>query len=79
MTNFSAKSIKELNKILSVHKYKKIFILSGKNSFILSGAKKILSTILNNKECCFFFMGMLCAHNILWFLNVNEPLLMIYA
>ena len=55
MTNFSAKSIKELNKILSVHKYKKIFILSGKNSFILSGAKKILSTILNNKECCFFF------------------------
>ena len=55
MTNFSAKSIKELNKILSVHKYKKIFILSGKNSFILSGAKKILSKVITDKECYFFF------------------------
>ena len=54
MTNFSSKSISELSQLLKPNKYKKIFILSGKNSFFLSGAKKILDKSANNKEFYFY-------------------------
>jgi len=54
MLNLS-EPINELKKILKPSKYKKIFILTGKNSFYLSGIDKILKKSLTNQECCFFF------------------------
>ena len=47
--------IKSLNKIASPNKYKKIFILTGKKSFFLSGAKKIIDKFLSNREYSFYF------------------------
>jgi len=55
MINFSNNVLNDLGKILLNNKNKKIFILSGKNSFKLSGAKKLLKNFLKDKDCYFFF------------------------
>ena len=54
MYNFES-VIKDLNKIASPNKYKKIFVLTGKKSFFLSGANKIIDKFLSNRECSFYF------------------------
>ena len=44
------------NKVIQIiqnKKNKKIFILSGKNSFKLSGAKELIKKFLKNKDCYF--------------------------
>ena len=41
-------SIEDVKKFLNDKKFEKIYILSGKKSFITSGAKDIFSNLLNN-------------------------------
>ena len=48
-------SILELNKFLLKKKYKKILIITGKNSFFKSGAARIIGKILELKKTKFFF------------------------
>ena len=48
-------SINDLNIFLKDKKFKKIFILCGKNSYSSSGAENLLSKELINKECKFYF------------------------
>jgi alcohol dehydrogenase class IV len=55
MINYSNNSLKDLSRILQNKKNKKIFILSGKNSFKLSGAKELIKNFLKNKDCYFYF------------------------
>ena len=55
MKLFSSKTIIEFKKILRPHKYKKVFIITGKNSFFLSGAKEITNKVITSQECNFFF------------------------
>jgi len=55
MISFSSKVINEINKIISPKKFNKIFIISGKTSFKLSGAKELLKKVLKKKEYLFFF------------------------
>ena len=45
----------DIKNFLNDKSYKKIFILSGNNSFALSGAKKYLLQILKNKKVKFFY------------------------
>ncbi len=45
----------DLKKILNKGRYDKILIITGKNSFIKSGAKKILSNLLKKKKVKFFY------------------------
>ena len=45
----------DLTRYLENKKFKKIFILSGKNSYYKSGANKILNPKIKNKETKFFF------------------------
>lgn len=54
MINYSSNVRKELGRILHDKKNKKIFILSGKNSFKLSGAKELIKYFLAGKDCYFF-------------------------
>jgi len=49
------KSINKLKKIIDNKTFKKIFILTGKNSYYKSGASKILPSILLNKIHKFYF------------------------
>ena len=44
----------DLTRYLENKKFKKIFILSGKNSYYKSGANKILNPKIKNKETKFF-------------------------
>ena len=48
-------NINNLKKFISDKKFKKIFILTGKKSYVLSGAKKIFSRLLKNKETSFYY------------------------
>jgi len=54
MKTFSSKTITEFKQILKPNKYKKIFIISGQNSFFLSGAKEIIGKVITTQECNFF-------------------------
>ena len=47
------KSIDNLRKIIGSKKFKKIFVLSGKNSFFLSGADKIIKNMNINPKTFF--------------------------
>ena len=49
------KSIDNLRKIIGPKKFKKIFVLSGKNSFFLSGADKILKKSITTQKCLYYF------------------------
>jgi len=49
------KSYKEIKKIISEKSFKRIFILTGKNSFYKSGAYKIFRNILSSKNHLFYF------------------------
>ena len=46
---------KDLYKILISQKNRKIFIISGKNSYYKSGANKLIDPILINKDCKIYF------------------------
>ena len=50
---FSSK--KNLENFLNDNKFKKIFVLTGKKSYKLSGAKKIFSKLLKNKITKYFY------------------------
>tara|TARA_B100002003_G_scaffold170170_1_gene158093 strand:- start:147 stop:1262 length:1116 start_codon:yes stop_codon:yes gene_type:complete len=53
--NFSFSSELDLENFLKNKKFKKIFILCGKKSYVASGAKKILSRYLKNKITKHYF------------------------
>ena len=55
MHNFLFSSEQDLASFLKNKKFKKIFILCGKKSYVSSGAKKILSICLKNKIIKHFF------------------------
>lgn len=55
MLSFSPKPLLDIKKIINSNKFKKIFILTGKNSFFLSGAKDLLSQIITTQQCEFFY------------------------
>ena len=55
MHNFLFSSEQDLASFLKNKKFKKIFILCGKKSYVSSGAKKILSLCLKNKIIKHFF------------------------
>ena len=55
MDDFSISSKNDLIFFLKKEKFKKIFVLCGKKSYKLSGAKRILNPILNKKVTNFFF------------------------
>ena len=46
---------KEIHKFLNQKNFKKIFILSGKNSYFKSGANKIFDNLLVEKKTMFYF------------------------
>ena len=48
-------AVKELKKFLSNRKFKKIFILTGKNSYFKSGAYKIFNKILIGKNTHYYY------------------------
>ena len=48
-------AIKDLKKNLKPNKYKKVFILSGKKSFFLSGISKLIKKSLTTQKCFFYF------------------------
>ena len=48
-------SIIKIKKFLEKKKFKKIFVITGKQSFTKSGAKNIFSNLLLNKQVIFFF------------------------
>ncbi len=52
-TNFSKK--KDIKIFLEKEKFKKIFIITGKNSYYKSGADKIFDNLLANKKTIFYF------------------------
>jgi alcohol dehydrogenase len=51
---FGMDSIENLKNILSDHKPKNIFLVTGKSSYERSGAKKAIETLLVNNQNCFF-------------------------
>ena len=55
MAKCSSKTISDLKKILKPNKFKKIFILTGKNSFFLSGAKNLINKVISTQECFYYF------------------------
>lgn len=55
MYNFSLSSKQNLKYFLKNIKFKKIFILCGKKSFVSSGAKKILNIYLKNKITRYYY------------------------
>ena len=55
MHNFSFSSEQDLANFLKNKKFKKIFILCGKKSYVTSGAKKIISRYLRNKITKYYF------------------------
>ena len=55
MKNFSLSSKQDLLFFLKKEKFKRIFVLSGKKSYTLSGAKIFFDSILNNKITKFYF------------------------
>ena len=55
MKNFSNKKVQELKKVINKQKFKKIFILSGTNSFYSSGAKELLIKVIGDKKYFLFF------------------------
>ena len=55
MHNFLLSDKKDLANFLNQKQFKKIFILGGKNSFISSGAKKLLDKYLKNKITYYYF------------------------
>ena len=55
MHNFLLSSEQDLENFLKQKKFERIFILCGKKSYFLSGAKKILSKYLKNKNTKFYF------------------------
>ena len=48
-------SLNDIEKFISDKSLKKIFILSGKKSFVTSGAENFFKKILKNKEVKFFY------------------------
>ena len=48
-------SIIKIKKFLEKKKFKKIFVITGKQSFTKSGAKNLFSNLLLNKQVIFFF------------------------
>ncbi len=54
MSNIVFSSINELKSLLKEKNFNKILIICGENSFEASGAKKILSNLLKNKEIRIF-------------------------
>ena len=45
----------EINRLLKNNRFKKILIISGKNSYYKSGAFKIINTLIKDKEVRFYF------------------------
>ena len=52
-SNFSKKT--DIKIFLEKEKFKKVFIITGKNSYYKSGAKKIFDNFLANKKTTFYF------------------------
>ena len=48
-------SIIKIKNFLEKKKFKKIFVITGKQSFTKSGAKNLFSNLLLNKQVIFFF------------------------
>ena len=48
-------NIKELKKFFSHNKNKKVFLITGKNSFLKSGAKKIIFKLINKENIFLYF------------------------
>ena len=55
MHSFLLSSERDLANFLKEKKFEKVFILSGKKSYVNSGAKRILSRYLRNKITKYFF------------------------
>ena len=55
MNYLSFSSVLDLANFLKQKKFKKIFILCGKKSYVASGANKILSKYLRNKITKYYF------------------------
>jgi alcohol dehydrogenase class IV len=47
--------VQSIKKFISDKKFKRIFILTGKKSYVLSGAKKIFPKLLRDKEVNFYY------------------------
>ena len=54
MNQFSVSSKKDLSLFIEKESFKRIFVLSGKKSFYLSGAKKILFPLLKEKKTQYY-------------------------
>ena len=55
MNQFSLSSNRDLLRFIENENFKKIFVLSGKTSYILSDAKNILASILKKKITKYYF------------------------
>ena len=60
-------NFKELKRIITFKKYKKVLIVAGKNSYFVSKANILLKKILKNNEAQFFFKK----KNYLKLMNLN--------
>ena len=55
MTLIFEKNYKDMKKLINQNRFKKIFIITGKNSFFKSGAEKYFKSLFLNKKIKFFF------------------------
>ena len=53
--SYNNKSLNDLKKFIIDKKFKKIFVLTGNNSYFKSGANKIFDKLLSNKTNLFYF------------------------
>ena len=52
---FNNKLIKNLKKFIKDKKFKKVFVLTGKNSYFKSGANKLFDQLLLDKTNLYYF------------------------